>query len=85
MPLSITGAHRGSYRKINPQLSQTIESASIIIKSLNKAQDDWWKKTKISENLIHEEDSEGEHESDEEEMVDLQMHEKKEIESETFF
>jgi hypothetical protein len=43
MPLSITGGHKGSYRKINPQLSQTAESLKIICQSLNTSSDHWWK------------------------------------------
>jgi hypothetical protein len=43
MPLSITGGHKGSYRKINPQLSQTVESLKIICQSLNASSDHWWK------------------------------------------
>lgn len=48
MPISITGSHKGSYRKINPQLSQSIESLRVICNSLNKASDHWW----LSENTI---------------------------------
>jgi hypothetical protein len=43
MPLSITGGHKGSYRKINPQLSQTVESLKLICRSLNTSSDQWWK------------------------------------------
>jgi hypothetical protein len=95
MPMSITGGHRGSYRKINPQLSQTVESLKLICKSLNQAPDGWWKTAPISittegdppsANLDQEEAAsvdENENESDGENMVDLQMHEAIEESSES--
>jgi hypothetical protein len=43
MPMSIVGGHGGSYRKINPQLSQTVESMKVICQSLNRTPDLWWK------------------------------------------
>ena len=42
MPMSIVGSNGGSYRKINPQLSQSIESLRTICKSLNKSKEHWW-------------------------------------------
>jgi hypothetical protein len=45
--MSIVGGHGGSYRKVNPQLSQTVESMKIICQSLNRAPDNWWKTAPI--------------------------------------
>mmetsp|Transcript_26557 Transcript_26557/g.28566 ORF Transcript_26557/g.28566 Transcript_26557/m.28566 type:complete len:226 (+) Transcript_26557:20-697(+) len=42
MPMSIVGSHGGSYRNINPQLSQSIESLKMICNSLNKSKEHWW-------------------------------------------
>jgi hypothetical protein len=42
MPLSITGGHGGSYRKHNPQLSQTLESLKLICQQLNQSPSHWW-------------------------------------------
>ena len=48
MPMSIVGSNGGSYRKINPQLSQSIESLKTICKSLNKSKQHWW----LSQNTL---------------------------------
>lgn len=40
MPLSIVGG--GSFRKVNPQLSQAVESLKLICQTLNRAPDRWW-------------------------------------------
>ena len=45
MPMSIVGGHKGSYRKVNPQLRQTVTSLKIICDQLNQAPDGWWKMT----------------------------------------
>ena len=42
MPMLVVGSNRGSYRKTNPQLSQTVESLKIICKSLNQSKQHWW-------------------------------------------
>jgi hypothetical protein len=42
MPTSLTGGHKGSYRKVNPQLLQTVTSLNTICRSLNRAPDFWW-------------------------------------------
>lgn len=51
MPMSIVGGHGGSYRKINPQLSQMVESLKLICRSLNQAPDNWWKCPSASESI----------------------------------
>jgi len=38
------GNSRGSYRKINPQLAQCVESVQLLYQGLNRAPDEWWKK-----------------------------------------
>ena len=48
MPMSIVGSNGGSYRKINPQLSQSIESLRTICNSLNKSKQHWW----LSQNTL---------------------------------
>ena len=42
MPTSLTGGHKGSYRKVNPQLLQTVTSLNTICRSLNRSPDFWW-------------------------------------------
>jgi hypothetical protein len=42
MPTSLTGGHKGSYRKVNPQLLQTVTSLNTICRSLNRVPDFWW-------------------------------------------
>lgn len=42
MPLSIVGGNGGSFRKLNLQISQTIESLQLICKSLNESKGNWW-------------------------------------------
>jgi hypothetical protein len=42
MPMSITGRHGGSFRKHNPQISQTIESLKLICQQLNASPKKWW-------------------------------------------
>jgi len=42
MPLSIVGGKGGSFRKINLEISQTIESIQLICKSLNRSEENWW-------------------------------------------
>jgi hypothetical protein len=42
MPMSITGRHGGSYRKHNPNISQTIESLKLICQQLNESPKNWW-------------------------------------------
>jgi hypothetical protein len=42
MPMSVVGGHKGSYRKVNPQLRQFTTSLDIICQSLNRAPDNWW-------------------------------------------
>ena len=42
MPISIVGSNGGSFRKLNPQISQTIESLKLICHSLNRSKQHWW-------------------------------------------
>ena len=42
MPLSIVGSNGGSFRKLNLQISQTIESLQMICHSLNRSKQHWW-------------------------------------------
>jgi hypothetical protein len=42
IPMSLVGG-KGSYRKVNPQLLQTVTSLKAICQSLNRAPDYWWK------------------------------------------
>eukprot|EP00934_Nitzschia_sp_Nitz4_P001779 Nitzschia sp. Nitz4//scaffold102_size76354//72338//72883//NITZ4_005644-RA/size76354-snap-gene-0.143-mRNA-1//-1//CDS//3329532285//1779//frame0 len=42
MPMSIVGGRRGSYRNVNPQLVQSVESLQRICEGLNRAPDKWW-------------------------------------------
>lgn len=42
MPISIVGSHGGSYRKLNLQISQTIESLQLICNNLNQSKKNWW-------------------------------------------
>mmetsp|Transcript_30717 Transcript_30717/g.57505 ORF Transcript_30717/g.57505 Transcript_30717/m.57505 type:complete len:198 (+) Transcript_30717:51-644(+) len=88
MPLSIVGGHGGSYRKINPQLSQTVESLRLICQNLNRSSDQWWMGPSTvraiqkmheerQQDFEHEDDSVGRREGqcdkdEEEEMIDLQ-------------
>jgi hypothetical protein len=51
MPLSVVGGHGGSYRKVNPQLSQTLESLKLICESLNKSPKHWWKSTETLQSI----------------------------------
>ena len=76
MPMSIVGGHGGSFRKINPQLSQTVESLKVISQSLNQAPANWWKSASLSIPEPAEEYSASQKsESDEENLVDLQQNE----------
>lgn len=43
MPMSIVGGGRGSFRKVNPQLAQCVESMQLVCQGLNQAPDEWWK------------------------------------------
>ncbi|CAJ1904308.1 unnamed protein product [Cylindrotheca closterium] len=43
MPMSLVGGHGGSFRKVNPQLAQTVESVKLLCQKLNQCDDDWWK------------------------------------------
>ena len=47
MPMSIVGGKRGSFRNINPQLAQSVESLRLICKGLNRAPDQWWKQNRL--------------------------------------
>jgi len=42
MPISIVGSNGGSFRKLNLQMSQTIESLQLICKSLQQSEKNWW-------------------------------------------
>mmetsp|Transcript_7197 Transcript_7197/g.17559 ORF Transcript_7197/g.17559 Transcript_7197/m.17559 type:complete len:179 (+) Transcript_7197:13-549(+) len=42
MPISIVGSNGGSFRKINLQISQAVESLQLICKSLNLCEKNWW-------------------------------------------
>mmetsp|Transcript_89272 Transcript_89272/g.133846 ORF Transcript_89272/g.133846 Transcript_89272/m.133846 type:complete len:178 (-) Transcript_89272:242-775(-) len=85
MPMSITGGHKGSYRKINPQLAQTVESLKTICNNLNQAPDEWWKSECVTALVTSaraddlddplDEKEEANRDNDEEDMVDLQRHE----------
>lgn len=48
MPMSIVGGGRGSYRRVNPQLAQCVESVCLVYEGLNKSPDEWWKKNNLS-------------------------------------
>jgi hypothetical protein len=50
MPMSIVGGHKGSYRKVNPQLRQFTTSLDIICQSLNRAPDNWWELSGVNNN-----------------------------------
>ncbi len=50
--MSVVGGGRGSFRRINPQLAQCIESLQLVCQGLNRAPDNWWK----NNNLIIAED-----------------------------
>lgn len=41
--MSIVGGGRGSFRKVNPQLAQCVESMQLVCQGLNQAPDEWWK------------------------------------------
>uniref|UniRef100_A0A7R9ZQJ2 RING-type domain-containing protein n=1 Tax=Craspedostauros australis TaxID=1486917 RepID=A0A7R9ZQJ2_9STRA len=43
MPMSVVGGHKGSYRKINPQLLQICSSFEQICHALGQSPDSWWK------------------------------------------
>ena len=76
MPMSIVGGHGGSFRKINPQLSQTVESLKVISQSLNQAPANWWKSASLSiPEPVEEYSASQKSESDEENLVDLQQNE----------
>lgn len=87
MPISIVGSNGGSFRKLNLQISQTIESLQIICKNLNQSEKDWWlspatlqsiqemKSSKIKERKGVED---LQHEDEDEEMIDLQANEDEE-------
>jgi hypothetical protein len=49
MPISIVGSNGGSFRKLNLQISQTIESLQLICNSLNQSEKRWW----LSHNMLH--------------------------------
>lgn len=42
MPMSVGGG-RGSFRRVNPQLAQCVESIHLVCQGLNRAPDEWWK------------------------------------------
>ena len=42
MPMSVGGG-RGSFRRVNPQLAQCVESLHMVCQGLNRAPDEWWK------------------------------------------
>ena len=48
MPMSIVGGHKGSYRKVNPQLRQIVTSLNAICESLSLAPDYWWKNDSVT-------------------------------------
>ena len=48
MPISIVGSKGGSFRKLNLQISQTIESLQLICNSLNRSEKHWW----LSHNML---------------------------------
>jgi hypothetical protein len=87
MPMSIVGGHKGSYRKTNPQLAQTVESLKIICDNLKRSPDQWWESESVStlvkstsqadpnDPLDEKTGKKNEEGSDEEEMVDLQGYE----------
>lgn len=95
MPISIVGGNGGSFRKPNLQIAQTMESLQLIVKSLNRSENDWWqspvtlqsiKDMKASKEQDRQDNSsvatdsntsvdspfDGEGNSDDEEMIDLQ-------------
>ena len=45
--MSIVGGKRGSFRNINPQLAQSVESLRLICKGLNRAPDQWWQQNRL--------------------------------------
>mmetsp|Transcript_33767 Transcript_33767/g.79604 ORF Transcript_33767/g.79604 Transcript_33767/m.79604 type:complete len:215 (+) Transcript_33767:175-819(+) len=51
MPMSIVGSNGGSFRKINLQISQTIESLQFICKSLNQSKEHWWRSTNTLQSI----------------------------------
>jgi hypothetical protein len=53
MPMSITGRHGGSYRKHNPQISQTIESLKLICQQLNESPNKWWMSPSVMTSIEH--------------------------------
>ena len=40
--MSIVGSNGGSFRKVNLQISQTIESLQLICNSVNRSKESWW-------------------------------------------
>ena len=81
MPMSVIGDHKGSFRKINPQLLQMVTSLNVICQSLNRAPDHWWmmgsknKSSEIQQALGNDDtkDEEGMDDGEEEaQMIDLQ-------------
>eukprot|EP00534_Pseudo-nitzschia_fraudulenta_P009765 CAMPEP_0201164702 /NCGR_PEP_ID=MMETSP0851-20130426/61408_1 /ASSEMBLY_ACC=CAM_ASM_000631 /TAXON_ID=183588 /ORGANISM="Pseudo-nitzschia fraudulenta, Strain WWA7" /LENGTH=197 /DNA_ID=CAMNT_0047445195 /DNA_START=160 /DNA_END=753 /DNA_ORIENTATION=+ len=89
MPISIVGGNGGSFRKLNLQISQTIESLQLICRSLNRSKENWWlspatlesiEQMKSSKTEDDEDDecsrreNDGEDDADEE-MIDLQANE----------
>ena len=49
MPILIVGSNGGSFRKLNVQISQTIESLRLICNSLNQSKKQWW----LLHNMLH--------------------------------
>jgi len=43
MPMSDGGGRGASFRRINPQLAQCVESLQRVCQGLNRAPDEWWK------------------------------------------
>lgn len=41
--MSVVGGGRGSFRRINPQLAQCVESLKLVCQGLNRAPKHWWK------------------------------------------
>lgn len=64
--MSIVGGHGGSFRKVNPQLSQAVESLKLICHSLNSAPEKWWLSSATIRSIerMHSEDVGGDTDSD---------------------
>jgi hypothetical protein len=76
MPTSLTGGHKGSYRKVNPQLLQTVTSLNTICRSLNRAPDFWWTASSDKQSTVvgpYQMDTATEEET--QHMIDLQNYE----------